>query len=133
LANIKASNVDENYTTFISYPLVELMTWQGLADLVNKFRTKTLGLEPLSTLWAPGQLSRLKVPFTYLLSPSLMPKLEDWGLKIGIASYVFLDLASSFKPPAQLTKFPDTRSESPSFTWALARLPASKIRQLSQK
>jgi hypothetical protein len=66
LANIKASNVDENYTNFMSYPLVELMTRQGLGDLANKFRTKALGLEPLSTLWAPGQLSRLQVPFTYL-------------------------------------------------------------------
>jgi UDP:flavonoid glycosyltransferase YjiC (YdhE family) len=111
LANIKASNVDREYTNFMSYPLVELMTWQGLGDLVNKFRTKTLGLEPMSTLWAPGQLSRLKVPFTYLWSPSLVPKPEDWGPEIDIAGYVFLDLASSFKPPEQLTKFLDTKSE----------------------
>jgi UDP:flavonoid glycosyltransferase YjiC (YdhE family) len=111
LANIKASNVDQNYTNFMSYPLVELMTWQGLGDLVNKFRTKTLALEPLSTLWAPGQLSRLKVPFTYLWSPSLVPKPVDWGPEIDIAGYVFLDLASSFKPPEPLTKFLDTQSE----------------------
>jgi UDP:flavonoid glycosyltransferase YjiC (YdhE family) len=111
LANIKASNVDQNYTNFMSYPLVELMTWQGLGDLVNKFRTKTLALEPLSTLWAPGQLSRLKVPFTYLWSPSLVPKPEDWGPEIDIAGYVFLDLASSFKPPESLTNFLDNQSE----------------------
>jgi hypothetical protein len=67
LANIKATNVDRAYTNFMSYPLVEMMTWQGLGDLVNKFRTKTLGLEPVSTLWAPGQLYRLKVPFTYMV------------------------------------------------------------------
>ena len=29
LANIKAGNVDKNYTNFMSYPLVEMMTWQG--------------------------------------------------------------------------------------------------------
>jgi hypothetical protein len=113
LANIKAFNVDENYTNFMSYPLVELMTWQGLGDLVNKFRTKTLGLEPLSTLWAPGQLVRLKVPFMYLWSPSLVPKPEDWDPEIDIAGYIFLDLASSLKPPEQLTKSLDTRSEKP--------------------
>jgi UDP:flavonoid glycosyltransferase YjiC (YdhE family) len=88
LANIKASNVDENYANFVSYPLVELMTWQGLGDLVNN-------------------------PFTYLWSPSLVLKLEDWGPEINIAGYVFLDLASSFKPSEQLTKFLDTRSERP--------------------
>lgn len=105
LANIKQSNVDYDYTNFMSYPLVELMTWQGLGDLVNKFRVKTLGLEPVNTLWAPGQLYRLKVPYTYLWSPSLVPKPKDWGSEIDIAGFVFLDLASNFEPPEELVKF----------------------------
>lgn len=105
LANIKASNVDANYINFMSYPLVEMMTWQGLGDLVNQFRVKTLGLEPVSTLWAPGQLFRLKVPYTYLWSPSLIPKPPDWGDEIDIAGFIFLDLASSFRPPESLSKF----------------------------
>jgi hypothetical protein len=29
LANIKKSNVDPGYSNFMSYPLVEMMTWQG--------------------------------------------------------------------------------------------------------
>jgi len=29
LANVKQSNVDPGYTNFMSYPLVEMMTWQG--------------------------------------------------------------------------------------------------------
>lgn len=29
LANIKRTNVDPGYTNFMSYPLVEMMTWQG--------------------------------------------------------------------------------------------------------
>ncbi|KAF1992155.1 glycosyltransferase family 1 protein [Aulographum hederae CBS 113979] len=105
LANIKSSNVDNDYTNFMSYPLVDMMTWQGLGDLVNKFRVKTLGLEPVSTLWAPGQLYRLKVPYTYLWSPGLVPKPKDWGPEINIAGFVFLELASSFKPPQDLVDF----------------------------
>ncbi|RKF61110.1 UDP-glucose,sterol transferase [Erysiphe neolycopersici] len=105
LANIKISNVDPGYTNFISYPLVEMMTWQGLGDLVNNFRVKTLGLEPVSTLWAPGQLYRLKVPYTYLWSPTLVPKPEDWGPEINIVGFVFLDLASSYEPPEDLLNF----------------------------
>ncbi|KAL8712052.1 MAG: hypothetical protein Q9225_007017 [Loekoesia sp. 1 TL-2023] len=105
LANIKNSNVDTNYTNFMSYPLVEMMTWQGLGDLVNRFRVHTLGLEPVSTVWAPGQLFRMKVPYTYLWSPGLVPKPSDWGPEIDIAGFVFLDLASSFKPPDSLTEF----------------------------
>lgn len=105
LANIKASNVDREYTNYMSYPLVDLMTWQGLGDLVNRFRVKTLGLEPVSTLWAPGQLTRMRVPMTYLWSPGLVPKPEDWGPEIDIAGYVFLDLAKSYKPPSELVEF----------------------------
>ncbi|KAF7862026.1 hypothetical protein EAF04_007906 [Stromatinia cepivora] len=105
LANIKKTNVDPGYTNFMSYPLVEMMTWQGLGDLVNNFRVKTLGLEPVSTLWAPGQLYRLKVPYTYLWSPGLVPKPKDWGPEIDIAGFIFLDLADTFTPPDDLTKF----------------------------
>ena len=68
---------------------------------------KTLGLEPVSTLWAPGQLFRLKVPYTYMWSPALIPKPADWGPEIDIAGFVFLDLASSFKPPETLAQFLD--------------------------
>jgi len=109
LANIKPqkSNVDANYVNFMSYPLVEMMTWQGLGDLVNKFRQKTLGLEPVSSLWAPGALYRMKVPYTYMWSQELIPKPKDWGPEIDISGFVFLDLASDFKPPEDLQNFLD--------------------------
>ncbi|KKY16163.1 putative udp- transferase [Diplodia seriata] len=107
IAERLGTNIDESYTNFMSYPLVEMMTWQGLGDLVNKFRVKTLGLEPVSTLWAPGQLYRLKVPYTYLWSPTLVPKPSDWGPEINIAGFTFLDLASSFTPPDALVQFLD--------------------------
>ncbi|KAF6807292.1 udp-transferase [Colletotrichum sojae] len=105
LASIKKSNVDPGYTNFISYPLVEMMVWQGLGDLVNDFRVKILGLDPVSTLWAPGATYRLHVPFTYLWSPHLVPKPQDWGDEIDVSGFVFLDLASSFEPPSDLEKF----------------------------
>ncbi|KAI2602802.1 glycosyltransferase family 1 protein [Hypoxylon sp. NC1633] len=105
LASIKKTNVDPGYTNFISYPLVEMMVWQGLGDLVNEFRVKTLGLDPVSTLWAPGATYRLHVPFTYLWSPGLVPKPDDWGDEVDVSGFVFLDLASSFRPPKDLVKF----------------------------
>ncbi|KAK6208154.1 hypothetical protein LQW54_007062 [Pestalotiopsis sp. IQ-011] len=107
LATIKKSNVDPGYTNFMSYPLVEMMVWQGLGDLVNNFRVKTLNLDPVSTLWAPGSTYRLHVPFTYLWSPGIVPKPEDWGDEIDVAGFVFLDLASSFQPPQDLVEFLD--------------------------
>ncbi|PNS19049.1 Sterol 3-beta-glucosyltransferase [Sphaceloma murrayae] len=109
LANIKStkSNVDAGYVNFMSYALVEMMTWQGLGDLVNSFRVRTLGLEPISSFWAPDALWRMKVPYTYMWSPELVPKPKDWGPEIDVTGFVFLDLASNFKPPPELQKFLD--------------------------
>ena len=105
LASIKTSNVDPGYTNFISYPMVEMMIWQGLGDLVNDFRVKTLSLDPVSTLWAPGATYRMHVPFTYLWSPGLVPKPRDWGDYIDIAGFVYLDLAATYTPPTDLKEF----------------------------
>lgn len=49
----------------------------------------------------------MKVPYTYLWSPGLIPKPADWGPEIDIAGFVFLDLASKFKPPEELANFLD--------------------------
>ncbi|ROT35970.1 UDP-Glycosyltransferase/glycogen phosphorylase [Sodiomyces alkalinus F11] len=105
LAAIKKSNVDQGYTNFISYPLVEMMIWQGLGDLINEFRVQKLKLDPVSTLWAPGQAYRLHIPITYLWSPGLVPKPQDWGDQIDISGFVFLDMASSYTPSNELEEF----------------------------
>ena len=38
-------------------------------------------------------------------SPGLFPKPADWGPEIDVCGYVFLDLASAFKPPDDLATF----------------------------
>lgn len=105
LANIQSSNAESNITNFLSYALVDMMTWQGLGDLVNRFREGTLGLEAVSTMWAPGMISRLKVPHTYCWSPTLIPKPADWPSRIKISGFYFLSLASSYSPPPELERF----------------------------
>ena len=49
----------------------------------------------------------VKVPYTYLFSPGLVPKPADWGPEINVAGFVYLDLADTFQPPASLVKFLD--------------------------
>ncbi|KAL9596671.1 MAG: hypothetical protein Q9219_005630 [cf. Caloplaca sp. 3 TL-2023] len=105
LANIQSSNADQSITNFISYALVEIMTWQGLGDIINRFREKSLGLEPVSLLWAPGMASRLHVPYTYCWSPALIPKPKDWGSHISVAGFYFLSLAGHFTPDPDLASF----------------------------
>ncbi|KAF0645288.1 hypothetical protein FPSE5266_00805 [Fusarium pseudograminearum] len=105
LANIQSSNTDDVMTNYMSYTLVEMMTWQGLGDVINRFRKKALDLPPLSLIWAPGLLSRLKISWTYCWSPALIPKPNDWGRHIDISGFYFLNLASSYTPDPELAAF----------------------------
>lgn len=105
LADIQSSNADEVMTKYMTYTLVEMMTWQGLGDVINRFREKALDLAPLSLIWAPGLLNRLKVPYTYCWSPSLIPKPNDWGNNIDISGFYFLDLATNYNPDPELAAF----------------------------
>lgn len=65
LANIKYTNENPNTTNYMSYLLVDTMTWLGLGDVINRFRRKILGLEPVDSTWAPGMITYLKIPQTY--------------------------------------------------------------------
>ncbi|KAI9723069.1 MAG: hypothetical protein M1828_004317 [Chrysothrix sp. TS-e1954] len=105
LANINSTSVDPSRSNFISYALVDMMTWQGLGDLVNDFRTKHLNLAPLNLASAPAMESRMRIPYTYIWSPALIPKPIDWGSHINIAGFQFLDLATNYTPEPSLVEF----------------------------
>ncbi|KAG6006325.1 hypothetical protein E4U21_007128 [Claviceps maximensis] len=105
LANVQFSNADDVMTNYMTYTLVEMMTWQGLGDIINRFREKVLDLPPLSFIGAPGVLNRLKVPHTYCWSPVLIPKPNDWGQHIDVSGFYFLNLASSYVPDSDLAAF----------------------------
>jgi sterol 3beta-glucosyltransferase len=89
----------------ISYALAELLTWQGVGDLINDFRKNQLALPSLSLSTGPGILERAKVPWTYCMSSGLVPKPDDWKNNIDVVGFYFLDLATSYKPPEDLTRF----------------------------
>ncbi|KIW92476.1 uncharacterized protein Z519_06323 [Cladophialophora bantiana CBS 173.52] len=107
LANIQSSNADPQLTNYISYAMIEFLSWQGLGDIINRFRAKCLGLDPVSLIWAPGMLQRLKVPHTYCWSPALIPKPKDWGPQISISGFYFLNLASNYSPGPDFQAFLD--------------------------
>ncbi|KAH8429328.1 glycosyltransferase [Aspergillus melleus] len=105
LANIRSSDISSATSNFVSYSLVEMLTWQGLGDVVNNFREYTLGLGPLSTLTATGLLARLKVPQTYCWSPALIPKPTDWADHISITGFCFMAAGESYEPEPGLKAF----------------------------
>lgn len=55
-----------------------------IGDIINNFRTATLGIPALSFRNGPGILDKLKVPWTYCMSPALVPKPNDWRKHIGV-------------------------------------------------
>lgn len=62
--------------------------------MTNTFRKRTLGLEPLSSRSGPSVLDRLKVPWTYCWSRSLIPKPLDWKNTIDVSGFYFLETDS---------------------------------------
>ncbi|KAJ4298054.1 hypothetical protein N0V90_005953 [Kalmusia sp. IMI 367209] len=103
LANFKAGEISPAIINFASYGIVEWLTWQGLGDIINKWR-QTLDLEPIPATVGPVLAELLKVPFTYCWSPALVPKPPDWGEHIDVCGFFFRD-PPSYDPPAIIDKF----------------------------
>lgn len=61
-------DTDAAVANYFSFAVMELLTWQGLGDLINKFRTQILRLDPISPMWGYQLLPRLRVPYSYVWS-----------------------------------------------------------------
>jgi sterol 3beta-glucosyltransferase len=76
-----------------------------LSGVTNKFRRSTLGIPPLTGRSGPGVVDRLRVPYTYCWSPSVIPKPKDWRNTTDISGFYFLDGSTGYQPPAELDAF----------------------------
>lgn len=81
------------------------MVWEGLGDIVNKFRKTSLSLDALDGMTAPSLIHRLKIPVSYLWSPAVLPKPSDWGDNIDICGFSFLPSKPDYKPPEDIANF----------------------------
>lgn len=105
LANIQPTTASPQTSNLLSFHLVEMLTWQGLGDVINDFRVKTLNLEPLSSVFAPGLTWRLKIPFTYAWSPSLLARPKEWGNHVNISGYFTDPTHTAHDPSPELARF----------------------------
>ncbi|KAK7394691.1 hypothetical protein VNO78_15226 [Psophocarpus tetragonolobus] len=85
----------------LSYQIVDALIWLGIRDLINEFRKKSLKLKPITYL-SGSYTHPFEVPHGYIWSPHLVPKPKDWGDKIDVVGFCFLDLASNYEPPQSL-------------------------------
>ena len=103
LANLNGAQLDPGAMNFISYKVVEWMTWQGLGDVINAFRA-SLDLERIPSSVGPDLAETLKIPFTYCWSPSLVPKPADWPSHIDVCGFFFRE-PPSYSPPSDIENF----------------------------
>ncbi|KAF7939331.1 uncharacterized protein EAE97_007411 [Botrytis byssoidea] len=104
LANIQSTETDPKTTNFLSYGLVDTMTWQGLGDVINHWRKKSLDLEPVPVMAGPHLAASLDIPFTYCWSPALVPKPQDWPPHIDVCGFFFRP-PPSYDPDARILGF----------------------------
>ncbi|KAF5822103.1 putative sterol 3-beta-glucosyltransferase [Helianthus annuus] len=88
----------------LSYQIVDSLIWLGIRDMINDVRKKKLKLRPVTYL-SGSQASEANIPHGYIWSPHLVPKPKDWGPKIDVVGFCFLDLASNYQPPEDLVKW----------------------------
>lgn len=79
LASIRKYNTNPTIVNAVSYAFVDMIHLQGLGDIINRFRRKTLKLDTLDAAQAQGMIQRLRIPNAYLWydRPSYQ-KREDW-------------------------------------------------------
>jgi UDP:flavonoid glycosyltransferase YjiC (YdhE family) len=105
LAILHQKDCQPTVANFVSYAIVDMMVWEGLGDIVNKFRKKILALDPLDSITAPSLIHRLQIPCSYLWSPAILPKPVDWGEGIDICGFSFLPAKSDYTPPNEIKEF----------------------------
>ncbi|XP_022967212.1 sterol 3-beta-glucosyltransferase UGT80A2 isoform X2 [Cucurbita maxima] len=88
----------------LSYQIVDSLIWLGIRDMINDLRKKRLKLRPVTYL-SGSHASESSVPHGYIWSPHLVPKPKDWGPKVDVVGFCFLDLASSYEPPESLVNW----------------------------
>ncbi|KAJ5395019.1 uncharacterized protein N7487_009322 [Penicillium crustosum] len=103
LANLQSSSMDPRTANWVSYGVVEWLTWQGLGDVINRWRV-SIDLEPIPATEGPSLAETQKIPYTYCWSPALVPKPQDWPSHIDVCGFFFRD-PPSYSPPSELREF----------------------------
>ncbi|KAL8944808.1 MAG: hypothetical protein Q9216_000230 [Gyalolechia sp. 2 TL-2023] len=86
---------------YITYVMFDNVFWKAIAGQVNRWRKKELGLRSTNL----DKLQPNKVPFLYNFSPSVVVPPLDYSDWIRVTGYWFLDEASDWTPPEDLSSF----------------------------
>ncbi|KAK6164268.1 hypothetical protein DH2020_001132 [Rehmannia glutinosa] len=85
----------------LSYQIVDSLIWLGIRDLINDVRKKKAEVTTSHIFECITGLEA-DIPHGYIWSPHLVPKPKDWGPKVDVVGFCFLDLATNYEPPESL-------------------------------
>ncbi|KIW74697.1 hypothetical protein Z517_11467 [Fonsecaea pedrosoi CBS 271.37] len=86
---------------YYSYVMFDNVFWKAIAGQVNRWRKKELGLRSTNL----DKMQPNKVPFLYNFSPHVVAPPLDYSDWVRVTGYWFLDEASDWTPPSELTDF----------------------------
>ncbi|GLT32123.1 hypothetical protein SLA2020_068110 [Shorea laevis] len=98
------ARVPQSAGYWLSYIIVELLTWWSIRGYINDFRKRKLKLAPIAYFSTyRGSLSHL--PMGYMWSPNLVPKPKDWSPLVDVVGYCFLNLGSKYQPQEEFVQW----------------------------
>ncbi|KAI7164919.1 glycosyltransferase family 1 protein [Hortaea werneckii] len=86
---------------YYTYTIFDNLFWRITAGQINRWRWKSLGLQPTSL----EKLQQNKVPFLYNFSPSFVVPPLDFSDWVRVTGYWFLDEGDAWTPPEDLMAF----------------------------
>jgi sterol 3beta-glucosyltransferase len=87
--------------------LMQLLFWLPTRSWVNRWRTKTLGLAPISRLGPLRLMRKRRVPMLFGFSPELVSRPLDWPEWLHVTGFWFLEPSGDWSPPEGLQHFID--------------------------
>ncbi|CAN9427988.1 unnamed protein product [Alternaria alternata] len=93
----KMGGTYNNYT----YTVFDKVFWTAIANQVNKWRRRELGLQATNQHKMQANLR----PFLYNFSPHVVPPPLDWPDWVRVTGYWFLDESEMYEPPKELMAF----------------------------
>ena len=79
--------------------------WESLRPAFNRARHDELDLPPLPAHRVERQFFSERWHILYGYSPTLVPRPNDWGDRVHVTGYWFLDRPAQWQPPAHLVDF----------------------------
>lgn len=92
----------------LSHVLFAKFFWQFVRPLLNKARKEILDLSPTTRQPVFKQVDKQQILSLWGISPTVVPKPEDWAEWHKVTGYWFLDAPSKWQPPEDLADFLNT-------------------------